>query len=643
MPNILYGENGSQDLVKDLTDINYNYDYPEDLDLRPGSTLHIFLKNEILKRARASRSVVEKRFNSWNEIDRVLTTYIPTTQAEKDIKTADSRKPVSIIFPYSYAVLDTLMTYMTMAFFQDPIFRYEGVSPEDTIGAILLEKAIELQCYKMKVPLSLHTMFRDSFAYGIGVTSPGWEVLRGFKNRPKSRIPIIGSILDGIVDRTPQKETLFEGSTLSNVDPYLYLPSPNVAAQDVQKGEYVGWVGKENYLSLLEDEGYDNYSFNAKYTKHVLNKKSIYGDSQSKRTEKFGESKNDFSDDVTTPIDVIWMYIKLVPKEWKIGTSEEPEKWLFGLAADSVIVKAKPLGLNHDMFPIAVAAPEFDGYTTTPISRIETLFGLQGVVDFMFNSHIANVRKAINDMFVVDPYLINTNDLKDPKPGKLIRMRRPAWGRGVEKAIQQLEVNDITRSNIADTSFIIQWMQKIGATDDPMMGSLRQGGPERLTKGEFQGTHTGAVSRLEKLARVISIQAMQDIAYMFASHTQQLMSKDVFVKASGRWQEDLIAEYGGAKKIQVDPYKINIEYDVVHRDGSVPGGNFAAMGVQLFNIMAQHPELNQKIDIYRFFEHVIRDAGCKNASDFKRVETKVMPDEEVANEVDKGNLTEMGM
>jgi len=148
MPNILYGENGSQDLVKDLTDINYNYDYPEDLDLRPGSTLHIFLKNEILKRAMASRSVVEKRFNSWNEIDRVLTTYIPTTQAEKDIKTADSRKPVSIIFPYSYAVLDTLMTYMTMAFFQDPIFRYEGVSPEDTIGAILLERLLNSNVIK---------------------------------------------------------------------------------------------------------------------------------------------------------------------------------------------------------------------------------------------------------------------------------------------------------------------------------------------------------------------------------------------------------------------------------------------------------------------------------------------------------------
>ena len=39
-------------------------------------------------------------------------------------------------------------------------------------------------------------------------------------------------------------------------------------------------------------------------------------------------------------------------------------------------------------------------------------------------------------MLVVDPYLVNINDLKDPQPGKLIRLRRPAWGRGVDKVVQ---------------------------------------------------------------------------------------------------------------------------------------------------------------------------------------------------------------
>jgi hypothetical protein len=31
--------------------------------------------------------------------------------------------------------------------------------------------------------------------------------------------------------------------------------------------------------------------------------------------------------------------------------------------------------------------------------------------------------------YIVDPSLINVEDLKDLKPGKLIRLRRPAWGK----------------------------------------------------------------------------------------------------------------------------------------------------------------------------------------------------------------------
>ena len=75
----------------------------------------------------------------------------------------------------------------------------------------------------------------------------------------------------------------------------------------------------------------------------------------------------------------------------------------------------------------------------------------------MFNSHVANVRKAINDMIIYDPYLVNSNDLKNPAPGKLIRLRRPAWGKGVKDVAQQLGVSDVTRGNIADSTWLVQW------------------------------------------------------------------------------------------------------------------------------------------------------------------------------------------
>jgi len=80
---------------------NYDYEYPNGLDLKPGSDFHNEIRNKIWQRARESRNEMSKRFKSWNEIDRVLTTYIPTSDKERMIKKQDSRKPISIVFPYT--------------------------------------------------------------------------------------------------------------------------------------------------------------------------------------------------------------------------------------------------------------------------------------------------------------------------------------------------------------------------------------------------------------------------------------------------------------------------------------------------------------------------------------------------------------
>jgi hypothetical protein len=206
------------------------------------------------------------------------------------------------------------------------------------------------------------------------------------------------------------------------------------------------------------------------------------------------------SDMSTSPIDVVWMYWTLIPKDQKLGSSEYPEKWLIGMAADKVLICAKPLSLNHNMYPVAVCAPDFDGYSSTPVSRLELMYGMQEALDWLFNSHIANVRKAINDMLIVDPSLVNMADLEDPKPGKLIRMRRSAWGRGVENAVKQLGVTDITRSHIQDASSIIDYMQRTSAATDSVSGMIRKSG-ERVTAAETKSTQQSALSRLTKAAK----------------------------------------------------------------------------------------------------------------------------------------------
>ena len=339
------------------------------------------------------------------------------------------------------------------------------------------------------------------------------------------------------------------------------------------------------------------------------------------------------------------MYINLIPKDWKLSTSEYPEKWFFQLSADDIITRCEKADHNHGMYPMAVASSEFDGYSITPIGRMEILTGLQTTLDFLFNSHVANVRKAINDMLVVDPYLVNINDLKEPEPGKLIRLRRPAWGRGVDKVVQQLQVNDITRLNISDSAYITQWMDRISGADQSMQGALRQGGPERLTKSEFQGTRGSAVSRLQRLAMIIGMQFMQDIGNMFAVHTQQYMTKETYVKIAGPYEQQLMRIYN-KQNVRVSPNDIAINYDVIVRDGSIPGGNFSEAWLEMFKVISGSPLLMQEFDISRIFMYIAQQLGAKNVEDFKRatnqVQPTVMPDQQVQQQVQAGNMVPLG-
>ena len=646
MPYIVQGDS-KEVRSANYRDLKFDYDYPDGLDLNPNSRFHEELRSKIWQRAIESRRVISKRYDSWNEVDKVLTTYIPLSDKEHSVKDKDSRKPVSIIFPYSYSNLESLLTYMLAAFGQDPMFQYEGIEDSDTIGAMLMEQVVRLHCIKTKVLLKLHTILRDNFSYGIGIGIPEWVKRYG-------KVPIKSSIttIDDLGNETTEQMVdyvdglTFEGNALNNIDPYLWLPDPSVDSSSIQEGEFVGWVERDNYMNMLSEESNDKDIFNVKYLRGKTDKRSTLAIDNSQRETKFGGSPRSLNNGMTSttnPVDNINMYINLVPKEWNLGSGEYPEKWLFRLSADDIITRCHRTNHYHGMYPMAVASSEFDGYSTTPISRMEILNGLQGVLDFLFNTHIANTRKALNDMFVVDPYLININDLKDPEPGKLIRLRRPAWGHGVKDVVQQLQVNDITRLNIADSTYITQWMDRISKTDQSMSGQVRQSGPERLTGREFAGTRSSAVSQLQRIAMIVGMQFMQDIGEMFAVHTQQYMTQETVVKITGRYEEQLKAQFGAdVTRAKVSPLDLAVNYDLVVRDGSIPGGNFSESWVQLFNIIAQHPELHQSFDITRIFTYIAGQLGAKNVEDFKRnvnrIQPQQMPDEQVMREVEKGNI-----
>ena len=622
--------------LRDIKVRDYGYKYPEGLDLRPGSELHSKIVSEVSTRARDSYSIMSRRHEDWNKIDETLTTYITLDDEEELIKTQDIRKPVSIVVPFSYAVLDTLLTYMTMVFLVDPIFKYKGITSEDTVGAMMLEKVIQTQCNYSKVALSLHTQFRDSFAYGLGVSTPIWYDEYGYK-----------TVYDTIGNKSREEHIIFEGNRLDNIDPYLYLPDPSAPINDPKKGGYVGWIDRTNYISLLDREAEDENIFNVQYLAGVDGRSCLLtGLGESGRETKFGGSAYGTSWTATsTPMDITYMYMKIIPKEWKLGKEEYPEKWMFAVGADSVVIMAQPLELDHNRYPVSICCPDYDGYSLSPIGRLETLQGLQSILDFLMNSHVKNVRKAINDMLIVDPYLVNMKDFEDPKAGKLIRMRRTAWGRGVKDAVSQLAVNDVTRNHMADTAVVIDMMQRASGSVDSLMGIMREGS-ERRSATESRATTQSALSRLARMAKICSIMTMRDIGYMFASHTQQLMTQEVYASIAGRNQTELEEEYGQSVGMKISPFDINVNYDIDVGDGSIESGEFADNWTMLYQILATNPAVGSGFDMARIFKHIARLSGAKNVNDFVAkggaVNIRTMQNAQVQAEIQKGNMKPVG-
>lgn len=619
------------------------YEYPEGMDFHPDSEQHRKLLKHILEAVKESYDVIQNRFDTWAELDEKLTVYINLDSDEENIQNSDERRPVSIVVPITYATRETLLTYWVAAFLRSPYFRYQpSKDPKDTIGVMILEAIIEQHGIQSKVGLDLHTMWSDAFTYGFGAVSPTWRVERGYRTKYNTEVErILGFPVKKKIVKSREEITKFEGNALTALDPYNCLPDPNVPIVKVQDMDFFGWTERTTYHALLSDEKMGQGEiFNSKYLSVMADKTSSYYNAGSEDTGRY-EKTGLTTEPVQTgkPVDIINMYMWVIPSEFGLGESDYPEIWKFAVAADRVIIEAQELGLDHNMIPVCTMSPDSDGHTTLPVSMLEREYPLQHAIDWLWQSHVANVRKAINNMLVVDPSLINMNDLTDTKYGMVARLRAAAWGRGVNDAVEQLQVQDVTRGHIADIGFLMN-IDNLVFTSDQAKGVQQRTG-ERVSAQEARDTRMSFLSKMEKGAKLGAMQAHYDIAYQFASNTIQLLSEEQYIRLTGDYPQKLIEEYGvQADFLKVSPDVLDIRWDVVVQDGTIPGGEYADVWERLMNNAAAHPELYQSLDFVRVWKHIARLLGARNPEDFvkKPVETQALPQEQINAGVQQGRF-----
>jgi hypothetical protein len=628
------GRSGSIEVGKTL-----DYQYPLNLDFKPSSPLHQSILEWILAVSREGSNQFRKRFSKFDQIERTLTSYVTDS--------AKPGEPDYIIVPQSAYVLDTILTHWITSLSSGPLFEYRPVGPEDKVPAMLAEILIGIQSERAKVLLNLNTQFRDAIAYGLGIVHPRWSVKYG-KKVVRKKLTYFSEIMQTVLPKYGGREVreevngiIFEGNVLDNIDIRSYIPDPNVAGHEVQKSTMVSWIERTSLEELLIRERDDPDTwFNIRY----LSKEGThFSDLRKESRHDLQRKTAQHSQAYYHPVDVLNTYAWVIPKDKKLGVSVYPELWVFGIAGDNIIIRANPVQLNHNMIPLAVASPTFDGYSISPVSLLELVFMLQEKTNDLYSLHMHNLINAVSNRVIVDPWIVNYADVVNNTPGGAIKIREHMWGRGVQNAVEQLRFNDATANFMQEIQNNGDLMQRITGAVDSLQGIVRTGG-ERRSATEMRDTRLSALNRLQNQVRMISLQSMSDIGRMFLSHTQQFMQEDYAIEILGRNKRELEAVYGTGFAT-VSPLDIIGDVDVVPSDGVTPGGEFLQDKINIFNLIKTDPQAYQAFDSVRLLLDIMRSAGIKDATNMMRPQYKmaILPDEMAVNMAEQmGAMPAMG-
>jgi hypothetical protein len=296
------------------------------------------------------------------------------------------------------------------------------------------------------------------------------------------------------------------------------------------------------------------------------------------------------------------------------------------------VIGVQPLGALHNKFPFTVQELEPEGYGLSSRGIPEINQDIQNVIDWLVNSHFYNVRKALNNQVIVDPSRLVMQDVMDPLPGGVWRVKPEAYGQDVRTMMTQVPVVDVTQSHLRDTQFMIEMSQRAHGINDSIMGLVGAGGGGRKTATEVRTSSSFGINRLKTSAEYFSAMAWAPLSQRMVQNSQQYFDQEKKLRIVGD-----LATTMGPTFLDVNPESIIGFYDYVPVDGTLPVDRFAQANLwrELLKQMHDFPEILMQYDVSKIFAWVAQLAGLKNINQFR---IEVQPDAQLAAQAQQGNV-----
>lgn len=628
------------------------------------TSLHQKLLSRLTSRRKLSERSMSRRYDAWNRVDEHCRLYIDLSRKAKNadgsVNTGKKEMPWAraIVVPMSYAILQVYLTQLMGIFTKrEPPLEITGVGPEDVRPAKLMNAVIGYDQVQTNYVLELYTFLQDAMKYGMGGPHDSWEEEYGHKTEK------VGPILSRIYEmfKVPTERRVWgKVSSFNRVeawDPFNFFPDPRISLSKIQKGEFVGHRLYRGYLELLAGsiENGGNYFNIDEIPKSSPRSSSFRSRSRFQINQHNLIGSMDDKDRGFHALDSF--VVSIIPEEWELGDGDRPEKWQFSWVDDRVIIRAHPADYEHGKFNYSAMESNIDTHVFGNQGSIENLDGLQRFMNWLYNSHLQNTIRFLNNRMIYDPLLVEAFDIENPDAAMNVRLTASGSqlvreGRmTIPGMIHQLQLTDVTSGMIREINTMMDMAMRMSGAADQMMGRTTA---DKRTLGEISRVGHEGSARMAMHAMMMDVQGMRPLALRWISNRQQYTDEDMYVRVAGA----LAAEFSEGRA-KVKPKDLQGNFDYIPRTGPEPYDPQQMAGIFMEGLTAimKQPEIltipdrnGKLLDIHEFLKESMRNRGVRNVEDFYRemggkpgqqppgTNVEVLPDGEVDEQRQKGNV-----
>jgi hypothetical protein len=600
----------------------------------------------------------------WRDAERLYRAF--REPDESDIKTRRqslTKGVQKIVVPQTFAQIQSILAWMITVFLQrKPIVPVEGVGPNDAVAAMLHENVLEYQFDRMEPAgeLLLLQWFLDSEIYGVGIIKNAFTV-REFPHL---------QLIDG--DLVETDVTVYEGNEAINVQPFDFYPDPRQPIGNFQRGEYCGHRMRRSHTELLQKQAQGLFAGVQFIPKHQDSTGSeqgsrgaSYGDTELGRTLQMSRFETGAIDEYDKPyVDTHELCCYITEPE-RLGlpntaSSATPRLWVLTVANRQRVIRAEAANLPALRFPFEIIEMNYNLHSPRNPGVVELIRDLQNHQSWLFNARMRSVRKSLNNETLIDPSLIEEADLAEPNESGFIRLNKSAYMAGIPLAevARPFPVNDVTVRHMEDAQLTQVIIEQITGANRLIQGLSNTG---RRSATETQGQLSLAAGRMGVFALIAAVQGLRPYANQMVLNNQAFLSEQFAMRLRPPYNKVL-----GQDSVVIFPELLRGLFRFPFLQGGMPTDRFfeANMWREILGMGMQSglalPTI-QSISFQEVFARLLMSMNVKNIDDFFAggrfpaatadamarlqgrlgpvdAEQRVLPDDQVQNQVRQGNL-----